>query len=406
MHLFCIKLMTLLTLIKCSQSSILPSLITDKNPSHHQHHGSPSAFHDFSSSSSLLSSSSPPSNLDLLSSSSSSSSSLSFSSSSSSSPLSSSSSSSSSPSSTDVEISDIISESALNQNDNNNGDDRFHSLVSQESHNTQSGPPTNYNNNNNQNVRSSILLPKIYPSPVISDPFSSSNTFPSHSNSNPDEGKSLDYATTLIKEALEGPMMHDSNGDSSDYVESSSSSSSPSSSSEFDGTVGRMGSRIFGERKENGPSEIDSGIVGNIEEERKGSTSDEIEPGVASDGDEVNAVQPSEDQLFYEVQKLIQLIREAAAHTDEKGSSPKSRNNRNRLTLQMDYLQNLLDEYRQKQGSLNLRHWVRGVSPPRLSVTSPIAVLRDALMEEIKRKKIQETQAKIAMNEKILKEVG
>ncbi|XP_015788551.1 uncharacterized protein LOC107365544 [Tetranychus urticae] len=377
MHLICIKLVTILiplTLINYSQSSTLPSSITDKNPSHHQHHGSTSGFHDqsplaYSAPSSPSSSSLPATSSSHL------------------------------ISSFSVSDPEDNSEPAFiqsyNNKDNSRLHDRFHLFNTEESHKSQSMPApsiSNFNIHSQQNHQhltrtpsSSILLPKIYPSPVLSDPFTSSISFPSHLI-NPDEGKSLDYATTLIREALEGPMMHDSNGDPSDYVESGSISSS--SSADFD--EGKV-DKNFGFVKSDSRSRV--------------KTEDNGDSESSLNGDD-NSLQPSEDELFYEVQKLIQYIRESAAHPDEKGSSPKSRNNRNRLTLQMDYLQNLLNEYRQKQGSINLRHWVRGVSPPRLSVTSPIAVLRDALMEEIKRKKIQETQAKIALNEKILKEVG
>lgn len=90
----------------------------------------------------------------------------------------------------------------------------------------------------------------------------------------------------------------------------------------------------------------------------------------------------------------------------EDESSFKSRNNRNRLTVQMDYVEKLLNVYRTMHGMVNIRHIERGVSTPRLSVTSPIAVLRDALMEELRRKRIKEQQDRIKQNAKILEEIG
>lgn len=91
---------------------------------------------------------------------------------------------------------------------------------------------------------------------------------------------------------------------------------------------------------------------------------------------------------------------------DDNDPSHKSRNNRNRLTVQMDYVEKLLNVYRSMQGMVNIRHIERGVSTPRLSVTSPIAVLRDALMEELRRKRFKEQQDRIKENEKILAEIG
>ncbi|XP_074593992.1 uncharacterized protein LOC141849528 [Brevipalpus obovatus] len=220
------------------------------------------------------------------------------------------------------------------------------------------------------------------------------------------EVKSIDYAASLIKDLLKSTwsLFKDQNTEPKEGVDTGAGGSG-TKFEDFKSEEGEKNHMVDPLATDGGIENGEEELLGEVEkliltirqyeameakklaEAEKDETEDEIKDGKIeeNDGDEKKS-ENKDDNV--------------------DSNHHKSRNNRNRLTHQMDYVEQLLNEYRSKQGVINLRHWARGVSTPRLSVTSPIAVLRDALMEEIRRKRLKEQQERIKENKKMLDEIG